>query len=250
MIIEGAEPFFLPAESENGVLLLHGFTGLPAELRPLGDYLHARGFSVLAVRLTGHATVPEDLARQTKEDWVDSVRDGYALLSGAAKNISVVGHSMGGLLALLLAAEKKIARVVTLAAAIEINPEIGIDLLPPREKCVGVYYPKARRHIHDAGIPATVNKTYRLMPLVAIHELLTTIEETKAKLPAVTAPTLIVQSIADLTVKPASAEYIFDNLGSAEKELYWLEKSGHLLPLDCEREQVFAKTADFLAKGV
>ena len=247
MIIEGAEPFFLPAQSEVGVLLIHGFTGLPVEMRPLGEYLNERGFSVLSVRLAGHATTSQDLARQKAEDWFDSVRDGYAILSGAAKKICVVGHSMGGDYALLLARQKKIARVVSLAAPIFINPDIGVEYLPPRDKCDGVYYPKMRRKIHDPKIPEAVNKTYRKMPLVAVHEMLDIIEQTKAALPNITVPTLIVQSIADMTVAPKSAEYIFDNLGSTEKEIFWLEKSGHLLPLDCEREAVFAKTAQFLA---
>ena len=203
---------------------------------------------MLAVRLAGHATTPEDMSRQTKEDWYDSVRDGYAFLSHLASDIAVVGHSMGGCLALSLAAEKKITRIVTLAAAIDINPGIGIEFLPPREKCRDVFFPKARRHITGADIPPVVNQTYRTMPLVAIHELLAIIEHTKQVLPQITEPALIMQSIGDKTVKPCSAEYIFDNLGSLDKEIVWLEKSGHLLPIDCEREKVFAETADFLAK--
>ena len=80
MILAGAEPFFMPG-GKRGVLLVHGFTGLPAELLLMGRDLNARGYSVLGVRLAGHATRAEDLACTTGEDWLDSVRDGYALLS-------------------------------------------------------------------------------------------------------------------------------------------------------------------------
>lgn len=52
MIMEGAEPFFLPGGS-MGVLLVHGFTGLPAELSMMGEYLQQRGCTVLGVRLAG-----------------------------------------------------------------------------------------------------------------------------------------------------------------------------------------------------
>ena len=247
-MMEGGEAFFLPADGEKGVLLVHGFTGMPVELRPLGEYLHACGFSVLAIRLSGHGTSPEDMERHTKYDWQNSVLDGYTLLSGATKNISVVGHSMGGALSFILAARKKVERVVSLAAPIFMNPDIGIKLLPPREKCDGVYFPKARRHIVAPDIPDAVNKTYRKMPLVSIHELLSVIEDEKEALPQITVPTLIAQSVADFTVEPRSAEYIFENLGSTEKEIFWLEKSGHLLPIDVEREQIFARTAEFLAR--
>ena len=55
MILQGAEPFFLPGSGKSGVLLIHGFTGTPAEMVLLGEYLQQQGYSVLAVRLCGHA---------------------------------------------------------------------------------------------------------------------------------------------------------------------------------------------------
>ena len=119
MILPGAEPFFLPG-GKRGVLLIHGFTGLPAELLLLGQYLNKRGYTVLGVRLAGHATTVEDMSHMTGEDWMDSVRDGYALLSGICEDISAVGHSMGGLLALRLAAEKPLA--ASLASSLSIMP--------------------------------------------------------------------------------------------------------------------------------
>ena len=101
MILPGAEPFFLPG-GPKGVLLIHGFTGLPAELLLMGQYLHKLGFTVLGVRLAGHGTTVEDMSHMTWEDWMDSVRDGYAVLSGFCESIDVIGHSMGGLFSLLL----------------------------------------------------------------------------------------------------------------------------------------------------
>ena len=80
------------------MLLIHGFTGLPAELRLLGEHLNAQGFTVLAIRLAGHGTTVEDLSRMEHEDWMDSVRDGYAILSGACECVSAVGHSMGAVM--------------------------------------------------------------------------------------------------------------------------------------------------------
>ena len=103
---------------KKGVLLIHGFTGLPAELLLMGEFLNKQGFTVLGVRLAGHGTTVEDMSHMTWEDWMDSVRDGYALLSGYCEDISVIGHSMGGLFALLLATEEIVSHVVTLAAPI------------------------------------------------------------------------------------------------------------------------------------
>ena len=243
MILPGAEPFFLPG-GRHGVLLIHGFTGLPAELRLMGEYLQKHGYSVLAVRLAGHGTTVEDMSHMTREDWLDSVRDGYALLSGICAEISVIGHSMGGLFALRLASEQEVSQVVTMAAPIYVAKERGISYLPVRENCAGVYVPKARRRLK--GVPEAANRTYRKMPLVSVHELMDAIDETKPCLERVTAPLLIMQSRADHTAAPESAEYIYEHVQSRVKEIFWLEKAGHLLPLEPERELVFARATAFL----
>lgn len=248
MIMEGAEPFFLPGGS-MGVLLVHGFTGLPAELSMMGEYLQQRGCTVLGVRLAGHGTTVEDMSRMTAEDWLDSVRDGYAMLRGSCERIVVAGHSMGGLLALLLAAEKAgrdtgLAGVISMAAPIYIAEERGIAQLPPRELCRGKFVPKARRRLRD--VPPAVNHTYRFMPLEGVYEMLALIERTKAALPGLKLPALILHSLNDRTADAESAIYIRENLGSAQKRLVWLKSSGHLIPLGEERDIVFSESAAFI----
>ena len=245
MIIKGAEPFFLPG-GPHGVLLIHGFTGMPAEMLLLGRYLQEKGFTVLCMRLAGHGTTPEDMAHTDAEDWFDSVCDGYAILSGCTEKISVVGHSMGGLMALMLSAQKEIYRTVTLAAPIFITEERGLQFLPSRGEALGKYVPKRRRRLAD--VPPACNVTYRKMPLISVHELVDFIEETKKILPQVRQPLLIVQSPKDHTVQARSADYLYEKAGSDQKEIFWLKESGHLVTIDCERELVFARTAKFLAE--
>lgn len=105
MIIAGTESFFLPGDGKKEVvLLLQGFAGNTAELLLLGNFLQAQGYTVLAPRLPGHGTTAEDMLRTNAEDWLDAVRDAYAVLKGFSQDIVVVGASMGGSLALLLAA--------------------------------------------------------------------------------------------------------------------------------------------------
>ncbi|WP_298588023.1 carboxylesterase [uncultured Selenomonas sp.] len=243
MIIEGAEPFLLPGGS-HGVLLLHGFTGMPPEMRLLAEALHRAGHTVLCPRLAGHGTSPEDLAHTDAEDWYDSALDGYAILSGLVPCISVVGHSMGALLALRLAAQKRVTGVVTLAAPIFIDEGRGMKHLPPRSACIGRFHPKLRKALRD--VPEFCNVTYDRMPLVAIHELVGFIEHVKALLPKVHAPLLLVHSLHDRTAHRRSLRYIYDHAGSAHKEVLWLVRSGHLVMLDAERRAVFRRTASFL----
>ncbi len=246
MIMAGAEPFLLPGGT-RGVLLLHGFTGSPSEMRLYGEFLQKRGYTVLAPRLAGHGTSLKDMERFTADDWLRSALDGYELLRGTVSEISVAGLSMGGLLALWLASVKPLAKVVSLSAPIFIREARNLDLLPPREEARGKFLPKVPKTM---PVPPAYRVSYRATPLLAIHELLDVIERGKAALPAVRAALCVVQSQRDHTVEPESARYIIEHAGSADKRLVWLRHSGHRVTIDSEREIVFRKTAEFLDGGL
>jgi len=102
-IIPTAEPFFFPG-GQVGVLLVHGLTGTPKEMRWMGEYLAQKGFSVLGVRLAGHATNPDNLRKFRWQDWLTSVEDGYHLMKDSTQHVVVAGLSMGGALSLIFAA--------------------------------------------------------------------------------------------------------------------------------------------------
>lgn len=242
MIIEGAEPFFLQGNS-TGILLIHGFTGSPAELTLMGNFLNRAGFTVLGVRLAGHGTSERDIIRTTKYDWFDSVLDGYAILKNVCEKIFVAGHSMGGLLSLKLASMYKVEKIVTLAAPIFISLETDITNLPPRERCGENYVIRPRRNLKD--VPTAANKVYRKTPLINVHELLDLIVEIKNILPKITSPILIMHGEEDHTAQPKSSEYIEKNIGSKISRRIMIPESGHLLPLIEKRDFVFQETLNF-----
>ena len=244
MIIQGAESFLLRADGESGVLLIHGFTGNPAELRLLGEHLQSTGLTVLCMRLAGHATTVGDLIRTTRDDWFHSVLDGVSILRGLSKKISIVGHSMGGLLALQAAATVELDRLVAMSTPMFIDESMRLDQLPPRAECGTLVVHQPRRTLRD--VPTGVNDVYRSMPLVSVHELVNLIDETKKILSRVRTPTLIMHGTADHTARVESAQFIFDRLSSTEKKIVLLEDMGHLLPLTEGREEVFARAAAFL----
>ena len=246
MIISGAESFLFRAEGNRGVLLIHGFTGNPAELRLLGEYLQSNGMTVLCMRLAGHGTRVGDLIRTTREDWLDSVLDGVSILRGLCDSISVVGHSMGALLALQLSTIEKLDRLVTLAAPIFIDDGLHLSELPPREECGTLVVNRPRRSLKD--VPSGVNEVYRRMPLMSVHELVDMIEETKKILAAIEIPILIMHGKEDHTTHFSSAQYIFDRVSSTEKQLVLLDGMGHLMPLKEGRERVFESVTEFLQR--
>lgn len=242
-MIDGGEPFFMSG-GNKGVLLIHGFTGLPVELFLLGEYLNRAGFSVLCPRLAGHGTSERDLMRKTKDDWFNSALDGLAILRGACDEIFVIGHSMGGLLTLKLSTEHTLAKIVTLAAPIFIDESQGVRNLPPREFCSDACIVQPRRKLDD--VPQAANNVYKKTPLISVHELLDLIADVKNLLPQVNAPILIMHGEDDHTAQPRSARYIMDNVGAKSKQIITVPNSGHLLPLAEEREFVFDAVLHFL----
>lgn len=240
-LMAGAEPFFLQGGA-RGVLLVHGFTGTPAEMRLLGDHLHGCGYTVLGVRLTGHGTTVEELAQTGWQQWYNCVEDGYHLLRGICESVQVVGLSLGGLLSLRLAAEQPVDKVVALSAPIFLHDKRIARL--PLYRIFRSYAPKKRRRY--AGIEERYLVHYDHTPLSSLSSLLELIKQAEAFLRRVSAPALLVQSRREHTVRPESAEYIYERLASSDKTILWLEKSGHIVTLDTERETVYAAVTRFL----
>ena len=245
MIINGAEPFLLPGGSK-GVLLIHGFTGSPSEMILLGNYLYRQGYTVLGVRLNGHGTTVEEMSHTDWHQWYHSACDGYHLLRGICSEISVIGLSMGGLLAMRIGRDFLVKKIVSMSAPIFIANERNLRFLPPVERSVGRYQRKNRRNLPE--LAKRYNVSYSQMPLVCVHQLLDVIKETKKMLPEITKPILIVQSENDHTVKVESGQYIYEHVQSEEKELLQLKLSGHLVTLDIEHDKLFEEIELFLGK--
>lgn len=223
----------------QGVLLIHGFTGSPSEMSLLADYLHKNGYTVYSVRLPGHGTKVEDLNKTSFWQWIAAVEDAERLLQGMCTQVSVVGMSMGGLLALHLACHFPIHKLVCLATPIFI-----IDKRLPLLTVYGFFkeYVTKRQRIYDLKL----HMRYDRMPVKSVREMVQLLQQVKLLLPQIKTPCLVMQSAVEHTLKPESAEHIYNNVGSAHKKLIWKYHSGHLLVLDKERASVFQDILDFL----
>lgn len=249
MIDERALPYVLLGKRQKksiGVLLVHGFTSSPAEMRFLANFLNRRGYTVLAVRLSGHGTTPEDCEQQSMTDWLNDVHDGYALLKNFCEKISIVGNSMGALLALCQSTVLNFEKVMITSAPIYLKQTNQLKKLPKREASGGQFYPKAKRTWED--VPENFLFDYPVMPLLSVYELLDLVTHTRCILKKVRTPLLVVQSERDHTVNPESAWHILQNVASSTKQLVWLKQSGHRVLLDCERERVFFAIEKFLSE--
>ena len=245
-IISGAEPFLLTG-GKTGVLLVHGFTGSPAELRPLGEYLNRQGYTVLAPRIAGHGTSLLEMIQTSWPHWYGSVEDAYHLLNYICDRIIVVGFSLGAILSLKLSISYKISKIVALSTPIYIADK-RIKIMPFIKAFQG-FVPKVTKKSGEASEDMEKYLIgYDQVPVPCSISVLELIDDVKELLPQVTAPILIIQAKGEHTVKPESAEFIYNNVASADKHLHWLEESGHIITLDVEKDHVFELIRDFLAK--
>lgn len=246
-----AEPFFFPGSREVGILLVHGFTGAPKEMRWMGEYLHReRGLTCLGVRLAGHATRPEDMIRSTYSDWMLSVEDGFNLLSGMAQHIYLCGLSMGGVLSLRMAAELPVHGVVAMSAPFKLKEDWRLNYIDTLAR-FRPYMPKSKDPpgtgwYDKAGWDGHIS--YPQNPLRSVGQLNRLLAEMQAALPRVQAPTLLIHSRDDRYVDPNGMPEIYQRLGTARKEMRWIEGSGHVITRDAQRQQVFEMAAEFIER--
>jgi carboxylesterase len=259
--IPTAEPFYFPGGS-TGCLLLHGFTGSPKEMRELGEHLAGQGYTVLGIRLAAHATRPEDMLRAEWHDWVACVEDGWNLLCSAIcrtdspepERIFILGLSMGGILSLLFASQPfaeryPLAGVVAMSTpyALRADPRLGaVELLSHIQSRV----PKGPPDWRDPQV-ATDHVDYPYYPTRAIAQLRDLLVEMRLALPLVTIPVLLMHSRQDTTgdgFDPDSMQKIYDHMSSRDKQMLWIEGSGHVITRDAQRQQVFKAAAGFIKR--
>lgn len=248
-LMTGAEPFSFE-RGEVGCLLLHGFTGTPHEMTLLGKFLADRNISVLAPRIVGHGTCPEDLNETRWPDWFASAEAALEELKKRCSKVFVSGLSMGGLQTLHLATHHpEIAGIAPLAAPVYVR-HWKLTLFEPLMRRT----PLLKVYKYDKGVGQDLKdpealKThlyYKKTPTACVISLLDYMAHVRADLPKIRMPALIMQSRQDHTVHPGNGQVIHDELGSTDKELVYLENSYHVLPLDYDKETVFEKVHGFI----
>jgi len=247
MIIKNAEPFYFPGNS-IGCLLIHGFTGAPTEMRPLGDFLAEKGYSVLGIRLSGHGTKMADIQRSHWQDWAGSVLDGWHLLQSSTDKIILMGLSMGGVLALYHASFLPVQGVVSMSTPYQLEPYPKLALLPFLTRIIP-HISKGKSDWHD---PDAVKGhiSYEKYPTRAIVQLTHLLQAMRISLPKVTVPALLMHAKGDLSVDPENMSRIYRELDTAEenKEMVWLENSGHVVTRDHEKMTVFNNVHNFVQR--
>ena len=240
-------PFFFEG-GPVGCLLIHGGTGSPPEMRPMGEYLAGKGLTVCGVRLAGHGTTPEDLARTSWRDLVSSAEEGLRWLQERCECVFVAGLSLGGLLTLYMAAHQPVSGAIVMSAPAYLQ-DWRLKLLPLIKHFMKWHHSSGELDLTDPNAGERLF-FYRRVPVIFGQEVERLLHEVRRSLARVQVPVLIMQGRCDRTIPADSAQILFDSLGTKDKELVWWPNSGHAITVDSEREAVWARAYAFIAAHV
>jgi carboxylesterase len=243
-VLPGAEPYRHEG-GEVGLLLCHGFTGSPQSLRPWARHHAAQGLTVSLPLLPGHGTHWEDLQLTGWQDWYAEVDRELRVLRERCARVFVAGLSMGGALALRLAAKHGEA----VDGVVVVNPANKVHGLSAYALPVARHLVRTTKGIaSDIAKPGVAETGYDRVPLHAAHSLRAYFRLLDGELPQVTQPLLLLHSAQDHVVPPADSARILSRVSSLDVTEVVLEQSYHVATLDHDADRIFEESLAFIGR--
>lgn len=241
--VDEARPYFRSAVGSSAFLLLHGWSASPESLRFLADGLVKAGFPVLAPTLSGHGASAEDMGRSGPVDWFREAHEAARLLADVFGQVHVLGVSMGGALAIQLAAcAPHLVKSLT-----TVNAPVFMRSATFAEDVVNASSGPYLEHWSQAQFfgPPVAEFAYRNRLKKSGADLYAMCGLARDLLAQVYCPTLVCQSIRDTIVPSSNAEEILDRINAVSKRAVYLDKSFHVSQLDIDRDVVVAEAVAF-----
>lgn len=242
-------PLFLHGYRNSGVLLVHSYLSLPAEVELLARKLRRNGFSVYCVRLPGHGTSPADLATRSYQEWVEAVENGYALMSSVCKDVVVGGVGTGASLCLDLA-----ARVPEIKGVFAVSPPFALknystNFMPGRDVWQRLVAKVKRgetdqRYLNFSSGNSHINYTENPVDGIRqVGEFLTSISKCYENIKQ---EVFVLQSVLNPVVEPQGSQELFDKIGSPNKEYCLVSSDNHILVSGDGEDRVIRKIVSFV----
>ena len=261
---------FYDPSGQHAVLLIHGLTGTPTEMKPVAKRLTKQGFSVMCPALAGHCGSVSDLKKSKWQDWYGTIERSFEALKAAGHaQVYVAGLSMGALIALVLAAEKgrrvdgigllsttffydgwnmsRMRRSVLMPIALysPLKYFLSWEEPPP----YGIKCERTRALVHavleNRDALATEKVGIFKTPGVTVHESVRLIKATKKILPRVQSPALIVHSTEDDMASVKNAHFVAQRISSKKVETFFVDDTYHVLTLDKRKDDVARRLGEF-----
>lgn len=252
--------------SGRGVMLIHGVTGSPVEMKPVAKILLRAGFSVHAPLLEGHGSDLATLRRTRWKDWYAGVEEAAQWFSKECDQMFVAGICGGGLLGLRLAHEHASVRAAAIYSPLltydgwnaplhyrygHLAVPIAVRLGVARFIAVKERYPFGIKsdHIRQLlnGCDGGIRGTLPAFPVETLHQTFRMYRWIRKSLPKIRTPSLVIHSRSDDLAGPSSANYIADHIGGP-CEVEWLNNSYHMIHVDQERQHVAFVTKAFFER--
>lgn len=241
------QPFFFENDGDKAVLLIHGWTSVPYEVRRLGKFLNENGYAVSAPMLKGHGTVPKNLEDVKWTDWLHDLNVEYARMKKIYKKVYIGGTSIGSNLAVMLAKNNSdISGLILMAMPYKIKWE--------RLACnfakLHLKFKKYNRKFYPPtfGLATTITRiiSYQTYPVASALETFDLVRISRKYLENINQPCLILQSTHDHVVAKKSAEKIHAKIKSNRKKIKYINKAYHTFISDIKNEHVFEDIINFL----
>lgn len=233
--------YFKEASGDRAVLLLHGFTGNTSDVRQLGRYLQKKGLTSYSINYEGHAEHPEKITQSSPFVWYKQAVEAYDFLrSEGCSNIFVAGVSIGGVIALRLAAERDVTGVGTICSPMYMKDP---------ETLYGQFIAYAEKYLKmfENKTPEQIEKETKNLEMTGTFDDISTfINLVKGNLEDVNVPLFVAQATHDKVINPDSAKVIYNGAGTDEKEIKWYDKGGHVLTIDESKEELFEDIYNFI----
>lgn len=256
LVIRGAEAFDFPAAPPPGeagghaVLYLHGWTSTPRELRFLAEKTAAAGFRSQGIRFGGHGLTVRALREVGFKDHLAEAEEAFGRLALSHERVSVCGLSMGGLIALNLAARRRVANLLLIAPFVKpAGTTFGLPnhWLAGRVPLSGLVGKDERGPIDDpAGLAGHI--AYHAMPAEGMAAVVQAARDFQGLEKDISCPVLILHSVHDRTSDFAGSLSLMGRLGTDDKTLVAFNRSNHVLTLDYDRPRVEAQAVEWLSR--
>jgi carboxylesterase len=251
---------------KHSVLLIHGLTGSPFEMKYLARKLNNAGFTVKGPCLEGHCSTLKNLSKTNWRDWYRSVHESFMEIKKSSDSVSVVGLCMGALLALHLCYE--LGSQVTAVSLISTTLFYDGWSLPWYKFLLPIAYYTPLRFIYSypetepygiknkllreriVNLMRNNSIAYTKTPAPSMHELFKLIKEVKKELSAIITPTLILHSKEDDLTSIKNPNYVEDKIGSEIVRKILLDDSYHMMTIDNQKDRVAEETIKFFKEQI
>jgi carboxylesterase len=245
-LLKEALPQFFAAQGEGTaqsvVVCLHGFTGMTYEADPVAEACNQVGLDAVTVLLPGHGYAAKSeqvrqFSRITGEGLLEAARSVIAEARQRYGQVAIFGQSMGGAIALKMAAEQRVDACAVVAPALRLatNAEILIPLLS------WASFTLTSNLQQDFYLPC-----YDFYHSKALRALWQVSQRARNSLTDITCPVYAAHSHNDTTIPPVVMEWLQRDISNLTYQ--WFDNSNHVLTRDVDGDEVCRQVAEFLGK--